>query len=276
LWSCLPRLTFGAGSLRPSLSARSLHLKSYGQSRNSTIRTAPQKRETRSYVWPVVRQTCLTLPCLAHMIAPASAEHTRSGGSIQLAGRATAFMLLMAASCDHSQRVGANVRESNGPNLFARIYDLATALVSLWSEPARWHYRLRRISVPALLEEIEADVGRARSLSLSRRTIGYLVRRRTVLTMRWRRTRCLLSGLLLLYLFARTGRTVTLHVGCRMGSHGQLVGHCWISSPGLNQAETFTSPGGQEEMYNKTVCVGKGGDSASPGGSRCPATHLVR
>jgi len=169
-----------------------------------------------------------------------------------------------------------NMSRDKGLDLFGQAYDLVTVLVSLWLEPARWRYRLRRISVPTLLEEIEAEVRRARSLSLSGRTLGYLVRRRTVLTIRWRRTRCLLRGLLLLYFFARTGKTVTLHLGCRIESNGQLVGHCWISLPGLKQAEMFTSPEGDEEMYRKTLWACQGGDSASPRNGHCPVTHWER
>jgi len=133
--------------------------------------------------------------------------------------------------------------------------DVAAVLVTLAAAPAKWRRRLRRISVPALLDEVEADARRDGPLSLSPGTLAYLVNRRTMLTLTWRRTRCLLSGLLLLYLLARTGRQVALHFDCRLAGDDKLAGHCWIQYPGMDGARRFLPPSGRDALYVKTVRV---------------------
>jgi hypothetical protein len=103
------------------------------------------------------------------------------------------------------------------------------------------------------LDEIEAAARLASDLSLSPNTIAAMIHRRAVLTIRWRRTRCLLNGLLLLYLLARTRRTVTLHFGCRLAGDDRLSGHCWLSSPDIPDADTYLPAQDMEEMFQRTL-----------------------
>jgi len=134
-----------------------------------------------------------------------------------------------------------------------RLCAIAETLADVWLLPARWRRRLARAPLPALLDEIEAAVKRAPDLPLTPRTIAMLVHRRAVLTIRWRRTRCLLSGLLLLYLLGRTRRTVTLHFGCRIKDDARLSGHCWLSSPDIPEADLFLPGKSMEEMFQRTL-----------------------
>jgi len=134
---------------------------------------------------------------------------------------------------------------------------VAILLWEIWVLPLRWRCRLRRSSVPVLLEEIEGQIKQARLLSLSPHTIACLVRLRIGCTIHWRRSRCLLSSLLLLYFLARTQRIITLHLQCRLNDGNQLAGHCWISGPGLEQAAHLMPSEGHDEIYRKTIGIGR-------------------
>ena len=133
------------------------------------------------------------------------------------------------------------------------LCDMATVLGVLCLAPVRWRNQFGREPVSRIFDAIEADVKRHRAISIAPETIAYLVRRRTILTVRWRRTRCLLRGMLLQYLLARAGWTITLHIGCDISDASGLVSHCWISSPDLTEANYFMSSDGMKEIYCKTV-----------------------
>lgn len=135
----------------------------------------------------------------------------------------------------------------------SKTCELTRFFVDLWILPARWRRRLVAAPLPALLDEIEAAAKRAPDLSLSPETIAAMIHRRAVLTIRWRRTRCLLNGLLLLYSLARTRRTVTLHFGCRMTEDDHLRGHCWLSSPDIPDADTYLPAQDMDEMFQRTL-----------------------
>lgn len=153
--------------------------------------------------------------------------------------------------------------KSSNWDLLIKSYDLITVLKDLCIKPIRWRYRLRKISIPVLLEEIEDEVGRIRPLSLSPPTIGYLVRRRISLTVRWRRTRCLFNSMLLSYLLARAKQTVTLHIGCNIKDDNTLNGHCWISGPDLKMNQKYMPSAGKDEIHCKTFYPRNYDDSVS-------------
>jgi hypothetical protein len=134
-----------------------------------------------------------------------------------------------------------------------KIHDIASVLADLWCCPARWRRRLEQIDVPELLDEIEKEAVSRGVICIPPPTIAGLVHRRVILTIRWRKTRCLLSGMLLLYLIARTRRTVTLHLECSFSGDNKLSGHCWISSPDIPEAGQFLPSKGMAEMYSKTI-----------------------
>jgi len=139
---------------------------------------------------------------------------------------------------------------------------LGVLLWDLWVLPLRWHCRLKHVSVPVLLAEIEGTIGQARVLSLSPHTIARLVRLRIACTLIcWRRSRCLLSGLLLLHCLARTQRKITLHLECRLKDDGRLSGHCWVSGPGLGEATRLMPAEGKVEIYRKTFDLRRRADS---------------
>jgi hypothetical protein len=135
----------------------------------------------------------------------------------------------------------------------SRTCELVRLFVELWILPARWRRRLAAVPLPALLDDIEALAKRAPDLSLAPGTIAMMTHRRAVLTIRWRRTRCLLNGLLLLYALARTRRTVTLHFGCKMTQDDRLSGHCWLSSPDLPDADKYLPAQNMPEMFCRTL-----------------------
>ena len=122
-----------------------------------------------------------------------------------------------------------------------------------WILPLRWRSRLRHISVPTLLNEIETDIGQAPRLSLSPLTLAWLVRLRIACTAYWRRKRCLLSSLLLLHYLTRTQREITLHLQCTLNNDDRVSGHCWITGPRLKQAIRWMPSEGRHEIYRKTV-----------------------
>ena len=122
-----------------------------------------------------------------------------------------------------------------------------------WVLPLRWRSRLEQISVPMLLDEIEADIGRAGWLSLSPITLACLVRLRLAYLTHWRRKRCLLGSLLLLYYLARTQREVTLHLQCTLKKNEQVSGHCWITGPHLKRATRWMPSEGTDDIYRKTI-----------------------
>lgn len=140
---------------------------------------------------------------------------------------------------------------------------LRVFLWDVWILPLRWRYRLKHISVPVLLTEIERTIGQARLLSLSPRTIAWLVRLRIACTLYWRRNRCLLNSLLLLHCLARTQREVTLHLECRLEEEGRIAGHCWVSGPGLEEAARWMPSAGKTEIHRRTFDLRRRADSAS-------------
>lgn len=142
------------------------------------------------------------------------------------------------------------------------LRDLASMWMRVSLAPRRWHRRLRHVSVPALLGEIEAEFQGAPPLELPLGWIAYCVRRRAVLSIRWRRRRCLLSGLLFADLLPRAGYSVTVHLGCLVGQADHLTAHCWISSPDTEAINRFMSPGGMTEMYRRTLLRRAGMDYA--------------
>lgn len=137
-----------------------------------------------------------------------------------------------------------------------------------WILPLRWRCRLRHVSVPMLLDEIETDIGQARWLSLSPLTLAWLVRLRIACTARWRRKRCLLASLLLLHYIARTGREVTLHLQCLLNNNDQVSGHCWITGQHLERAIRWMPSEGKHEIYRKTVRCRQAGNATSPDNCR--------
>jgi len=136
------------------------------------------------------------------------------------------------------------------------IHDFLSVWMELWVLPARWGRRLRDVSVPVLLDEMQAELAGAGPLSLSPRTIARLVRRRVMWTIRWRRTRCLLSGMLVSYLLARAGHEVTVYIGCDVPENAALMSHCWVSCAALPADDPMQSPQGMEPMYTKTFGAG--------------------
>lgn len=122
-----------------------------------------------------------------------------------------------------------------------------------WILPLRWCSRLKHISVPMLLDEIETDIGQAGWLSLSPITLAWLVRLRIACTVHWRRKRCLLGSLLLLHYLARTQREITLHLQCTLNNNEQVSGHCWITGPQLKRAIRWMPSEGKDDIYRKTI-----------------------
>lgn len=132
------------------------------------------------------------------------------------------------------------------------LRDLLVTGGVLCAAPFRWHRQLKQASVPALLEMIEVRVQQAAPLRLPLGLVAYLVRRRAVCSIRWRRRRCLLCGLLYADLLPRAGYAVTIHLGCAVDPAG-LTAHCWISSPDTEAVNRLMSAKSMTELYRKTL-----------------------
>jgi len=112
-----------------------------------------------------------------------------------------------------------------------RIPDFLAVTFELWRLPRRFHRLLATLSLPQLLDEIEAQALTARSIRVAPHSLSRMVQWRGRRTYRWGRRRCLLRGLLFYYLLSRSRTPVTLHFSCQR-VRNRLVGHCWATTPG--------------------------------------------
>jgi hypothetical protein len=124
-------------------------------------------------------------------------------------------------------------------------------LTDLLIMPWKWHKRLLNISVPKLLVEIEETSKKKGPIRFSSALIIALVKYRVRYSVLWRKSPCLLGGMLLSYFLCRAGFQVKLHLGCKF-QKGHLFGHCWISSSQLETVGRFQNQGDMEEIYCKT------------------------
>lgn len=131
--------------------------------------------------------------------------------------------------------------------------DLLPVGLRLVLGPLRWRRRLLQVSVPTLLREIEQATREGPGLTLPVPLIAHLVHRRAVLSIRWRRRRCLLSSLLFADLLPRAGFAVTVHVGCAADRTGRPPVHCWVSSPENEAVNRLMSDQGMTELYRRTL-----------------------
>ena len=136
--------------------------------------------------------------------------------------------------------------------------DWISVATDLWIWPPRWHRSLRFVPLPEFMDEVERAARRAPALSLPLplSAIACLARRRAGLSLRWRRTRCFLKGLLLFHVIARSRQAVTLHIGCALGGQGRLAGHCWLSSPDVPDVSRILASNGMTEMFSRTYDPG--------------------
>jgi cyclic pyranopterin phosphate synthase len=91
----------------------------------------------------------------------------------------------------------------------SRVYDTLYLLVGLIRLPSCWSRRLKAISVPVLLEEIEAQTDSSPAMSISPALIFFMVKLRVKMTFLWRRKRCLLASMLIYYFLPRTDVLIT-------------------------------------------------------------------
>jgi hypothetical protein len=153
------------------------------------------------------------------------------------------------------------MRKRRRTSLPGSLFQLAYAM---WRLPTRWNKRIQRIGLPRFLDELESEVRSSPPLPVAPAHLLRLVRWRTVISWRWRRNRCLLHGLLLLYLLARAGGRVTLHVGCK-SVKGTIRGHCWITSPDLALRAGETPPDDLKEVISKTLVPSAAGPADAAG-----------
>lgn len=132
-------------------------------------------------------------------------------------------------------------------------HSLVLILVESWQVPPIWEKQLQKISVPELIDRIEKEAAFFPGLMAPQSLIGLLVRLRTFLSIRWRRNRCLLKGLLLMHFFSRAGKQATFHLSCHINATGTVGGHCWVSLPGTKRDRRAKLKKGWVEIYTHTL-----------------------
>jgi hypothetical protein len=147
--------------------------------------------------------------------------------------------------------------------------DFFVFLIGIFIKPIHWQFRMEEVSVPKLVDELCEEIHHKRPLKLSASTIAYIIRPRVLCSLKWRKRRCLINSLLLMYYFGRIRQINTIHINCCLGYNNKLAGHSWITGPNFDMINKKFLPLPQDdEIYSKTFYP----DQLPPSPKKCIAT----
>ncbi len=130
--------------------------------------------------------------------------------------------------------------------------DFLTVVIGVFIKPIKWRLRMEKVSVPTLIDELHNEINRTRRLRLPAATIAYLIRYRVMYSLKWRKKRCLITSLLLMYYLGRANEVVTIHIGCSLGENNKLSGHSWITGQDLKIKKRYLPSEQNDEIFSKT------------------------